>query len=165
MASADYTSHGAVAVITLNNPPVNALSLNVRKAVADGLERAANAEPIGAVVITGAGANFCGGADVSEFGAPQMLAAPNLADLLAMIENFPKPVVAALNGTTLGGGLELAMTCHYRVASASAPLGLPEVKLGLLPGGGRDAAIAAPRGRGAGLEHDRQRQSGGGARA
>src|SRR5208337_155323 len=98
--------------------------------------RSANAEPIGAVVITGAGANFCGGADVSEFGAPQMLAAPNLADLLAMIENFPKPVVAALNGTTLGGGLELAMTCHYRVASASAPLGLPEVKLGLLPGGG-----------------------------
>ena len=136
MASADYTAHGAVAVITLNNPPVNALSLSVRKAVADGLERAANAEPIGAVVITGAGAAFCGGADVSEFGAPQMLAAPNLADLLAMIENFPKPVVAALNGTTLGGGLELAMTCHYRVASASAPLGLPEVKLGLLPGGG-----------------------------
>jgi len=136
MASADYTAHGAVAVITLNNPPVNALSLNVRKAIADGLERAANAEPIGAVVITGAGATFCGGADVSEFGAPQMLAAPNLADLLVMIENFPKPVVAALNGTTLGGGLELAMTCHYRVASASAPLGLPEVKLGLLPGGG-----------------------------
>ncbi len=136
MASADYTAHGAVAVITLNNPPVNALSLSVRKAVADGLERAANAEPIGAVVITGAGANFCGGADVSEFGAPQMLAAPNLADLLVMIENFPKPVIAALNGTTLGGGLELAMTCHYRVASASAPLGLPEVKLGLLPGGG-----------------------------
>ncbi len=136
MASADYTAHGAVAVITLNNPPVNALSLSVRKAIADGLERAANAELIGAVVITGAGANFCGGADVSEFGAPQMLAAPNLADLLVMIENFPKPVIAALNGTTLGGGLELAMTCHYRVASASAPLGLPEVKLGLLPGGG-----------------------------
>ncbi len=136
MASADYTAHGAVAVITLNNPPVNALSLSVRKAIADGLERAANAEPIGAVVITGAGANFCGGADVSEFGAPQMLAAPNLADLLVMIENFPKPVIAALNGTTLGGGLELAMTCHYRVASAAAPLGLPEVKLGLLPGGG-----------------------------
>ncbi len=136
MASADYTAHGAVAVITLNNPPVNALSLSVRKAIADGLERAANAELIGAVVITGAGVNFCGGADVSEFGAPQMLAAPNLADLLVMIENFPKPVIAALNGTTLGGGLELAMTCHYRVASASAPLGLPEVKLGLLPGGG-----------------------------
>jgi len=136
MASADYTAHGAVAVISLNNPPVNALSLNVRKAIADGLERAANAESIGAVVITGAGTTFCGGADVSEFGAPQMLAAPNLADLLVMIENFPKPVIAALNGTTLGGGLELAMTCHYRVALSSAQLGLPEVKLGLLPGGG-----------------------------
>jgi len=136
MASADYTAHGAVAVISLNNPPVNALSLNVRKAIAGGLERAANAESIGAVVITGAGTTFCGGADVSEFGAPQMLAAPNLADLLVMIENFPKPVIAALNGTTLGGGLELAMTCHYRVALSSAQLGLPEVKLGLLPGGG-----------------------------
>ena len=136
MASADYTAHGAVAVITLDNPPVNALSLNVRKAVADGLERAANEASIGAVVITGAGANFSGGADVSEFGLPAMLAAPNLADLLVMIENFPKPVIAALNGTTLGGGLELAMSCHYRVALAAAQLGLPEVKLGLLPGGG-----------------------------
>jgi 3-hydroxyacyl-CoA dehydrogenase len=136
MAFADYTSHGAAAVITLNNPPVNALSLNLRKAIADGLERAANADSIGAVIITGAGATFCGGADVSEFNAPQMTAAPNLADLFALIENCPKPVIAALNGTALGGGLELAMACHYRVASAAAQLGLPEVKLGILPGAG-----------------------------
>jgi 3-hydroxyacyl-CoA dehydrogenase len=136
MASADYTSRGAVAVITLNNPPVNAFSLNVRKAVADGLERAANAQDVAAVVITGSGAAFSGGADVTEFGSAEMVAAPNLADLCKMIEEFPKPVIAALNGTTLGGGLELALVCHYRVAAAAAQLGLPEVKLGLLPGAG-----------------------------
>ncbi|MGO9512300.1 MAG: 3-hydroxyacyl-CoA dehydrogenase NAD-binding domain-containing protein [Steroidobacteraceae bacterium] len=136
MAFADYTSHGPVAVITLNSPPVNALSLPVRKAIADGLERAANAASIGAVIITGAAATFCGGADVGEFGLPQALAAPNLPDLCALIESFPKAVIAALNGTTLGGGLELAMSCHYRVASATALLGLPEVKLGILPGSG-----------------------------
>src|SRR5271165_1654026 len=136
MASADYTSRGAVAVITLNNPPVNAFSLNVRKAIAEGLERAANAQEIRAVVITGSGAAFSGGADVTEFGSTDMVAAPNLTDLCALIEEFPKPVIAALNGTTLGGGLELALVCHYRVAAAAAQLGLPEVKLGLLPGAG-----------------------------
>ena len=136
MALADYTSHGPVAVITLNSPPVNALSLPVRKAIADGLERAANAASIGAVIITGAAATFCGGADVGEFGSPEALAAPNLLDLVALVESFPKAVIAALNGTALGGGLELAMACHYRVASVAALLGLPEVKLGILPGAG-----------------------------
>src|ERR1700690_289559 len=136
MALADYSSHGDIAGIMLSNPPVNALGLAVRKAIAEGLERAANSEFVGAVVITGAGAMFCGGADVSEFGSPAMIAAPNLADLFAMIEDFPKPVIAAINGTALGGGLELAMACHYRLAAAAAQLGLPEVKLGLLPGAG-----------------------------
>jgi 3-hydroxyacyl-CoA dehydrogenase len=136
MASADYTSHGAVAVITLDNPPVNALSLSVRRAIADGLERAANSASIGTVILTGAGAMFCGGADVSEFGLPEMIAAPNLTDLCSLLEGFPKPVIAALNGTALGGGLELAMSCHYRVAIAAAQVGLPEVKLGILPGAG-----------------------------
>jgi 3-hydroxyacyl-CoA dehydrogenase len=136
MAFADYTSQGAVAVITLKNPPVNPLSMGLRSAIADGLERATNDASIGAVVITGSGSAFCGGADVSEFGLPAMSASPSLADLLSQIENSPKPVVAAINGLALGGGLELCMACHYRVAAAAAPLGLPEVKLGLLPGGG-----------------------------
>jgi 3-hydroxyacyl-CoA dehydrogenase len=136
MAFADYTSQGAVAVITLKNPPVNPLSVGLRGAIADGLERAMNDASIAAVVITGSGTAFCGGADVSEFGLPAMSASPSLADLLALIESSPKPVLAAINGLALGGGLELCMACHYRVAAAAAPLGLPEVKLGLLPGGG-----------------------------
>jgi 3-hydroxyacyl-CoA dehydrogenase len=136
MASADYTSRGAVAVITLDKPPVNALGSGVRTGLAAGLERAAQARPIDAVIITGAGAAFCGGADVSEFGLPGMTAAPDLTELCARIEDFPKPVIAALNGLALGGGLELAMACHYRVAAAGAQLGLPEVKLGILPGAG-----------------------------
>src|SRR5258708_4924786 len=136
MAFADYTSHGAVAVITLKNPPVNALSLGLRTAIADGVERATGDESIRALVITGSGSAFCGGADVSEFGLPAMSASPSLADLFALIENSPKPVVAAINGLALGGGLELAMACHYRVAAAAAQLGQPEVKLGILPGAG-----------------------------
>ncbi|HXA35544.1 MAG TPA: 3-hydroxyacyl-CoA dehydrogenase NAD-binding domain-containing protein [Steroidobacteraceae bacterium] len=136
MAYADYTSQGAVAVITLNNPPVNALRAGLRTAVADGLERSASEESIRAVVIVGSGNAFCGGADVGEFGLPAMSASPSLSDLLSLIENSPKPVVAAINGLALGGGLELAMACHYRVGAAAAPLGMPEVKLGLLPGAG-----------------------------
>jgi 3-hydroxyacyl-CoA dehydrogenase len=136
MASADYTSRGAVAVITLDNQPVNALGLSVRRGVADGLERAAGDASVGAVVLTGAGATFCGGADVSEFGLPAMSASPHLTDLCQLVEGFPKPVIAALNGLALGGGLELAMCCHYRVALATAQVGLPEVKLGILPGAG-----------------------------
>jgi 3-hydroxyacyl-CoA dehydrogenase len=136
MTSADYTSQERVAVIRLDNPPVNALSAAVRKAVADGLDQAADADSVAAVIITGAGANFCGGADVTEFNTPLMLAAPDLHDLFDLIESFPKPVIAAINGLALGGGLELAMSCHYRVALAGATLGLPEVKLGLLPGAG-----------------------------
>jgi 3-hydroxyacyl-CoA dehydrogenase len=136
MAFADYTSRGTVAVITLKNPPVNALGLGLRSAIADGMERAAGDASIGAVVIAGTGTSFCGGADVAEFGRAAAFASPSLADLFSMIENSPKPVVAAINGLALGGGLELAMACHYRVAAAGAPLGMPEVKLGLLPGAG-----------------------------
>ncbi len=136
MAFADYTSQGAVAVITLKNPPVNALSRGLRAAIADGLEQAGDDESIRAVIIIGSGSAFCGGADVSEFGLPAMSASPSLTDLLAQIEGSPKPVIAGLNGLALGGGLELAMACHYRIASPGAPLGQPEVKLGLLPGAG-----------------------------
>jgi len=136
MAFADYSSRGAVALITLANPPVNALGLGLRSAIADGLERAANDAAIKAVVIAGSGSAFCGGADVGEFNSSAMASAPNLADLFALIENCPKPVVAAINALAFGGGLELAMACHYRVAAATAQLGLPEVKLGILPGAG-----------------------------
>jgi len=136
MAFADYSSQGAVALITLANPPVNALGLGLRSAIADGLERAVNDDAIKAVVIAGSGSAFCGGADVGEFNSPAMALAPNLMDLFAQIETSPKPVVAAINALAFGGGLELAMACHYRVAAATAQLGLPEVKLGLLPGAG-----------------------------
>jgi 3-hydroxyacyl-CoA dehydrogenase len=136
MSYADYTAQGAVAVITLKSPPVNALSAGLRSAIAEGLERAKGDESVRAVVIAGSGNAFCGGADVGEFGSPAMTANPSLADLLALIENSPKPVIAAINGLALGGGLELAMACHHRVAAAAAQLGLPEVKLGILPGAG-----------------------------
>src|SRR5260370_2653525 len=136
MAFADYTSHGAVDVITLTNPPVNALSQGLRPAIADGVERADGDASIRAVVIVGSGSAFCGGADVGEFGLPAMSASPSLADLFALIESSPKPVVAAINGRALGGGLELAMACHCRVGAAAAQLGQPEVKLGILPGAG-----------------------------
>ncbi len=159
MAFVDYTSQGAVAVITLKNPPVNALGLGLRAAIADGVERAGDDESIRAIVIAGSGATFCGGADVSEFGLPAMSASPTLADLLAQIESSKKPVIAAINGLALGGGLELAMACHYRVAAAAAPLGQPEVKLGILPGRRRHAAAAAAGGGRAGAQHDRERQS------
>ena len=125
MASADYTSRGAVAVITLDHAPVNALGLGVRRGVAEGLERAAADASVNAVVLTGAGTTFCGGADVSEFGLPAMVAAPDLSDLCDLVEGFSKPVIAALNGLALGGGLELAMCCHYRVALETAQVGLP----------------------------------------
>jgi 3-hydroxyacyl-CoA dehydrogenase len=136
MAFADYTSQGAVAVIALKNPPVNALSLGLRTAIMDGLERATTDESIRVVVIVGSGTAFCGGADVGEFALPSMSASPSLTDLFALIESSSKPVVAAINGLAFGGGLELAMACHYRVAAAAAQLGMPEVKLGLLPGAG-----------------------------
>jgi len=136
MAFADYTARGAVAVITLKNPPVNALGLGLRTAIAGGLERAAGDAAIRAVVIVGSGSAFCGGADVAEFSSSAFFAAPTLEELFPLIESSPKPVIAAINALAFGGGLELAMSCHYRVAAAAAQFALPEVKLGLLPGAG-----------------------------
>jgi 3-hydroxyacyl-CoA dehydrogenase len=123
-----------VAVLTLNNPPVNALSARVRQAIVDGV-RAAEADPaVRAIVLACAGRTFFAGADISEFGKPPI--DPMLPEVVAVLENTGKPLVAAIHGTALGGGLEVALGCHYRVAVPSAKVGLPEVNLGLLPGAG-----------------------------
>jgi 3-hydroxyacyl-CoA dehydrogenase len=134
--SASYEVRGAIAVITLNNPPVNGLGYETRKAVAEGVEKAEDDPAVKAIVITGAGRAFSGGADIREFGSPKALAEPNLLSLIARVEGASKPVVAAIHTVCMGGGLELALGCHYRVASSGASIALPEVKLGILPGAG-----------------------------
>jgi 3-hydroxyacyl-CoA dehydrogenase len=134
--SASYAVHGSVAVITLDNPPVNGLGFDIRHGTADALERAQADAAVKVVVITGAGKAFSGGADIKEFGSPKALAEPNLLSLIKLVEAFPKPVVSAINGTCMGGGLELSLGCHYRVAVKGAPIALPEVKIGLVPGAG-----------------------------
>jgi len=130
----DLTIEGDVGVLTLNSPPVNALSAPVRTAINDGIKAAIENPAVKAIVLICDGRTFIAGADITEFGkAPS---GPSLFDAQAMIENAPKPVIAAIHGTALGGGLEVALTCHYRVAVPSAKCGLPEVNLGLLPGAG-----------------------------
>jgi 3-hydroxyacyl-CoA dehydrogenase len=125
---------GDVAVVTLDNPPVNALSFALRAPLAKALEALRDDASVKAVVLACAGRTFVAGADITEFGKPMQ--SPELADLIKLLETFAKPTVAAIHGTALGGGLELAMGCHFRVADAGAKFGLPEVKLGLLPGAG-----------------------------
>ncbi len=125
---------GSVAVIRLDNPPVNALGHGLRLGIASALKAVEEDAGVTAVVLVGAGRCFSAGADITEFGKPLQL--PNLADLITAIEASPKPVVAAIHGTTLGGGLELALACHGRVAAKDAKFGLPEIKLGILPGAG-----------------------------
>jgi 3-hydroxyacyl-CoA dehydrogenase len=134
--SADYQTHGDVAVITLNNPPVNGLGMATRRGIVDALAQAESDAAIQAVVITGAGKAFSGGADIKEFGKPAALAEPNLHSVIAAVERCSKPVVAALHSVVMGGGLELALGCHYRIAAPGTSVALPEVKLGLLPGAG-----------------------------
>ncbi|HSY54865.1 MAG TPA: enoyl-CoA hydratase/isomerase family protein, partial [Bradyrhizobium sp.] len=126
--------HDVVAVVTVNNPPVNALSAAVRGGIMDCIKRAIADPDAKAIVLACAGRTFIAGADITEFGKPPQ--SPGLHEVLAEIENSPKPVVAAIHGTALGGGLEVTLACHYRVATRDARLGLPEVKLGLLPGAG-----------------------------
>jgi 3-hydroxyacyl-CoA dehydrogenase len=133
---ARYEQRGQVAVITLDNPPVNGLGLSTRQELAAGVERAVADPGIAAIVITGAGKNFSGGADIREFGSPKAVAEPNLLSLIKLLEDTPKPVVAAINGTCMGGGLELALGCHWRVVVPGAAIALPEVKIGLIPGAG-----------------------------
>jgi len=134
--TASYEVRGAVAVITLNNPPVNGLGYETRRAVADGLERAQADAAVKAVVLAGAGKAFSGGADIKEFGSPKAIASPNLLDLIRACELCSKPVVAAVHSVVMGGGLELALGCHYRVTAPGANVALPEVKIGLIPGAG-----------------------------
>jgi len=132
--SVDLTSRGRVAVITVDNPPVNALSQHVRQGLRDGITQAQGDHAVQAIVIVCAGRTFIAGADITEFGKPP--AEPGLHGVLDMIEGSSKPVIAAIHGTALGGGLEVTLACHYRVGVKDARFGLPEVKLGLLPGAG-----------------------------
>jgi 3-hydroxyacyl-CoA dehydrogenase len=133
---ATFAVRGQVAVITLDNPPVNGLGFATRSAIAAGVEQAVADTGVVGIVITGGGKAFSGGADIKEFGSPKALAEPNLLSLIKLLEDAPKPVVAAINGTCMGGGLELALGCHYRVAAPGVDVALPEVKIGLVPGAG-----------------------------
>ena len=134
MQSVTTERHGDVLVLLVNNPPVNALSWHVRQGIADGIAEGLADDGVKAMVLRCDGATFIAGADITEFGkAPQ---GPDFASVLNTMETAPKPIVAAIHGTALGGGLETALVCHYRIAVPSAKLGVPEVKLGLLPGGG-----------------------------
>ncbi|PWJ91576.1 short chain enoyl-CoA hydratase /3-hydroxyacyl-CoA dehydrogenase [Mesorhizobium loti] len=132
---------GDVAIVTIDNPPVNALSFHVREPLMQALVELRDDASVAAIVIACAGRTFVAGADITEFGKPMQQ--PELRAIVATLETIAKPTVAAIHGTALGGGLELALGCHFRVADAGARLGLPEVKLGLLPGGG--GTVRLPR--------------------
>jgi len=134
--SASYEIRDGVAVIALNNPPVNGLSFETRRAIADGLNKAQSDAAVQAIVITGSGKAFSGGADIREFGSPKSTTEPNLLSLIRLTEESTKPVIAAINGVCMGGGLELALGCNYRVTAPKVPVALPEVKIGLIPGAG-----------------------------
>ncbi len=134
--TAEYKVHGDVAVITLNNPPVNGLGHATRLGITDGLAKANADAAVTSIIITGAGKAFSGGADIKEFGTPRALAEPNLLSVIIAVENSSKPVVAAIHSVCMGGGLELSLGCHYRIAAPGTSVALPEVKLGLIPGAG-----------------------------
>jgi 3-hydroxyacyl-CoA dehydrogenase len=136
MSTAEYSVRGAVAAITFNNPPMNTLAHALRVDVLGCVQKAIDDPAIEALVLIGGGRAFCAGAEIREFNTPAAAASPNLRELIAAIEASPKAVVAAIHGVAMGGGLELAMGCHFRVASPGAQLALPEVKLGILPGAG-----------------------------
>lgn len=135
-ASVSYGKVDDIGVLVMDNPPVNGLGDTVRAGLWEGLKRAQDDASIHAIVIVGAGKMFSGGADIRQFNTPAALAEPTSRQVARRIESSSKPVVAAIHGMALGGGLELALACHYRLATANAQLGLPEVNLGLLPGGG-----------------------------
>ena len=131
-----FEKRDRIAVLSMNNPPVNGLGHALRSGLMNGLQQALSDDGVDAVVITGAGRMFSAGADIREFGKPAAGKAPSLRDVIEAIENAPKPFVAAIHGVAAGGGLELALGCHHRLAASGTRLGLPEVTLGLLPGAG-----------------------------
>jgi len=129
-----YERRGAVAVVMVNNPPVNALAQGVRQGLKEGVEAGNNDAEVKAIVVIGGGRTFPAGADITEFGKP--MAEPGLGAVIDSMEMSDKPVIAAIHGTALGGGLEICLGCHFRVAAPTAQVGLPEVNLGILPGAG-----------------------------
>ena len=136
MSNTAYELRGSTAVITLDSPPVNSLGHDVRVGIVAGLDRANADAAVKAIILTGRGGQFSAGADIREFGSPKAAAEPNLLTVIRAVEDSPKPVIAAISGACMGGGLELAMGAHFRVATPDASIALPEVKLGLLPGAG-----------------------------
>ena len=134
--STAYEIRDGIAVITLENPPVNGLGHATRAGIAQGLASAQADAQVRAIVLIGAGKAFAGGADIREFNTPKATQSPLLVDVIAALDACTKPVVAAVHAVAMGGGLELALACHYRVALPGAQIALPEVKLGLLPGAG-----------------------------
>ena len=136
MSATRFTRHGTVAVLTLDNPPVNGLGHEVRQGIVDALDKVESDTGIRALVLIGAGKGFSGGADIREFTSAKAFAEPTLRTVIKAIEGAKKPVIAAIHGMAIGGGIELALGCHYRLAAPSAQIGLGEVKLGLLPGAG-----------------------------
>ncbi|WP_404366000.1 3-hydroxyacyl-CoA dehydrogenase NAD-binding domain-containing protein [Marinobacter sp.] len=136
MNTAHYETNGEIAVIRLDNPPVNGLGLALRRGIVEGLKQAESDSNIRAVVVTGSQRAFSGGADIAEFGTPKTMIEPVLTTVVNYLETSSKPVIAAISGACMGGGLEVALGCHYRVATPDAQISLPEVKLGILPGAG-----------------------------
>jgi 3-hydroxyacyl-CoA dehydrogenase len=136
MSKLGFEARDGIAVLTLDNPPVNSLGLELRQALMEAIERANADDAIECLLLIGSGAGFSGGADIREFGTPKAIAHPNLRTVLREVEDSAKPVIAAIGGVCMGGGLELALACHYRVGVPGAKIALPEVKLGILPGAG-----------------------------
>ncbi len=135
-ATARLIREGSIGLIELDNPPVNALAHGLRQGLGKSIDEALADPAITAIVLIGAGRMFCGGADLREFGTPAQTLPPMTFDIRTQMDASSKPIVAAIHGSALGGGLEMALACHYRIAQKGAQLGLPEVKRGLLPGGG-----------------------------
>ncbi len=136
MSKTSFEIRDGIAVLTLDNPPVNSLGHELRQAIVAGISGANADSRVEAIILIGSGTGFSGGADIREFGTPKALAPPNLLAVIREVEDSAKPVIAAIGGVCMGGGLELALGCHYRVSVPGARIAFPEVKLGLLPGAG-----------------------------